>query len=193
MQELKPPQDFSVILLHDGMVDKTNKPITSSLTLIDLHDIARSCKTYGVKRFFIAHSAPAMRKLARTVKQHWDEGFGATYNPNRTEALSLVRVVSSLDEAIAQIDSETGQLPTLIATSAKDGGDRVRFGQLRTQIQGRPDPVMLMLGTGWGMGPELLARSQFFLEPIKGPTPYNHLSVRSACAILLDKLLGSGC
>ncbi len=32
--------------------------------------------------------------------------------------------------------------------------------------------------------------ADFFLEPIKGPSDYNHLSVRSAVAIVLDRLLG---
>ena len=49
-------------------------------------------------------------------------------------------------------------------------------------------PYMLMLGTGWGMSAELLARADYFLEPIKGPTDYNHLSVRAACAIMLDRI-----
>ena len=31
-------------------------------------------------------------------------------------------------------------------------------------------------------------RADYFLEPIKGPTDYNHLSVRAACAIMLDRI-----
>jgi hypothetical protein len=52
------------------------------------------------------------------------------------------------------------------------------------------DAFLLMFGTGWGMSEELLARADYFLAPIDGPTPYNHLSVRSACAIILDRLFG---
>ena len=51
-------------------------------------------------------------------------------------------------------------------------------------------PYLLMFGTGWGMSEELLERSDYFLEPVSGPTDYNHLSVRSACAVILDRLLG---
>ncbi len=184
------PFDLNIILLHDKMVDKHAANITASLTLIDVHDIARSSKTYGVTNFFVSHPSPTIRKLARTLKQHWDDGFGATYNPNRKEALEVLDIVEDLDEAIQKIDLRAGKLPTLIASSAKAGGDRVSFKDLRTRLQSHNHPYLLMLGTGWGMSEELLKRADLFLEPISGPTPYNHLSVRSACAIMLDRLLG---
>ena len=177
-----------VVLLHADMVDKTGADVTTSLTLIDLHDIARSARTYGVSATYISHPAPPMRALARTLKMHWEEGFGATYNPNRREALEHIRVVGSLDEAIADIHHHTGKLPRLIATSAKEGGDRISFSQGRELLTHSEQPFLLMLGTGWGMSQPLLDRADFFLEPICGPTPYNHLSVRSACAIMLDRL-----
>lgn len=182
--------DLNVILLHDQMVDKHNKHITASLTMIDVHDLARSCATYGVNTLFISHPAPTLRKLARTLKEHWEEGFGATYNPNRREALEHVQIVSDLDEAIQRIDERAGILPKLVATSARDGGKRISFDEFRAQTSSATQPHLLMLGTGWGMSDELLARADLFLEPIKGPTPYNHLSVRSACAIMLDRILG---
>ena len=181
--------DLSVILLHDKMVDKQNQPITSSLTMIDLHDIARSARTYGATNAYVAHPSPALRKLARSLKSHWEEGFGAEYNPNRKEALNYVRIVSDLDEAVAAIDMRTGKLPKLIATSAKSGGARTSFAHMKTLLD-KDQPYLLMFGTGWGMSDELLSRAEIFLEPINGPGEYNHLSVRSACAIALDRLAG---
>ncbi|MBN8549426.1 MAG: RNA methyltransferase [Deltaproteobacteria bacterium] len=183
------PIDLSVILLHDGMVDKQKKLVVASLTLIDVHDIARSSATYGASAFYVAHPGPTIRKLARTLKSHWEEGFGASYNPNRKEAIEHVRIVSSLDEAITDIDTRTGKLPKLIATSAQDGGKRLTFPACR-EVLATGDPFVLMLGTAWGMAPDLLARADYFLEPVKGPGTYNHLSVRSACAIMLDRLVG---
>lgn len=180
--------DLSVILLHAGMVDKQGSQVTTSLTMIDLHDIARSCRTYDATSLFVAHPSPTLRKLARTLKLHWEEGHGSTYNPHRKDALHRVEVVTDLDEALHKIDLRTGMLPTLVATSAKPGPNRVSFRDFRTQLSdGRP--YLLMLGTGWGMDEELLARAELFLEPIDGPSEYNHLSVRSACAIMLDRLL----
>ncbi len=186
---LKEAANLNIVLLHDQMVDKTNKLVTTSLTLIDVHDISRSARTYGVNKFYVAHSSPAIRKLARVMKDHWQTGFGANYNPNRKEALEEVHLVTSLDEAIAELELATGKFPKLIATSARPGGERINFKQLQDSLA-QDQPYLLMLGTGWGMSPELLNRADYFLEPVASWTDYNHLSVRSACAIMLDRLLG---
>jgi hypothetical protein len=187
---MEQPYDLSVVLLHDDMIDKQGRLVTTSLTLIDLHDIARSSKTYGLKSFFISHSSPTMRKLAGIVQSHWQDGFGAAYNPKRQQALSLVAVLPSLDEVIKAIEQRTGKRPKLLATSAKDGERRVSFQKLRQELDTSSEPYLLMLGTGWGMSEELLARADVFLEPLKGLPTFNHLSVRSAAAIMFDRLLG---
>lgn len=179
-----------MILLHDEMVNKNGEFITSSLTLIDVHDLARSCRTYGIRNLFIAHPAPTLRKLASTLKTHWEDGFGSTYNPNRKEALEQLQIVETLDEAIKQIKVRSGITPKLIATSAKKGPSRLSFAEFKLKIASDSSPYLLMLGTGWGMSDQLLDRADFFLEPILGPTDYNHLSVRSAGAIMLDRLCG---
>lgn len=180
--------DLSIVLLHEGMVDKQGKIVTTSLTLIDTHDIARSARTYGIQCTYFAHPSPVLRALARTLQSHWNEGHGASYNPDRKEALEHIDIAASLDEVIHKIDKRTGKLPVLIATSAKSGTGRITFKECREELSGG-DPYLLMLGTGHGMSDELLARARLFLEPIEGPTDYNHLSVRSACAIMLDRLL----
>ena len=182
---------LDIVLLHAEMMEKSGRIVTTSLTLIDIHDIARSARTYGARRVYIAHPHPTMRALANTLQHHWNEGYGATYNENRSEALRYVSVVSSLDEAISASAHEHGTTPQLIATSAKAGGERVSYTTLRKRLaEDQQFHGMLMFGTGWGMAPALLARASIFLEPINGPTPYNHLSVRSAAAISLDRLLG---
>lgn len=182
---------LNVILLHDQMLDKQGDLVTTSLTMIDLHDIARSCCTYGVETFFIAHPSNSLKKLARTLKKHWEVGYGSTYNPNRKEALDKTQIITDLDEAIQIIDSRSGQLPKLLATSAHQGEDRLKFAELTKELNqdNNQQEYLLMLGTGWGMSKSLLDRADYFLEPINGPTEYNHLSVRSACAIMLDRIL----
>jgi tRNA (guanine37-N1)-methyltransferase len=181
--------DLSVILLHADMNDKQGKIVTTSLTMIDTHDIARSCKTFGTTNVYFAHPSPALRKLARKLQSHWKDGYGATYNPDRKEALNHMQLVSSLDEAIHQIDTRTGQLPILIATSALPGKIRTSFNSMHEIIRTENKPFLLMLGTGWGMSDKLLDRADYFLEPIAGREDYNHLSVRSACAIMLSRLM----
>lgn len=179
-----------VALLHDKMVDKTDRLVTTSVTLIDVHDIARSCRTFGAHSLFVVHPAQTIRALVRTVKEHWDGGFGSTYNPNRQDALGRLSIVSDLDEAILQIERRTGHLPKLIATSARDGDDRIGFGEMNAVMRSTEEPFLLMFGTGWGMSDELMARAHYILKPVNGPTEYNHLSVRAACAIILDRLVG---
>jgi hypothetical protein len=61
---------------------------------------------------------------------------------------------------------------------------------MRAHISEADHPFLLMFGTGWGMSDELMARADYVLKPINGPTDYNHLSVRAACAIILDRLRG---
>ena len=182
--------DLSVALLHDHMVDKNGRHITASLTLIDLHDLARSSRTYGVKNLYIAHSSEAMRKLANLLKAHWEVGHGAEYNPNRKVALARVEICETLEQVMADIEKRAGIKPILVATSAREGGNRISYEQLSEKLM-QGTPHLLMLGTGWGMSEELLARADLFLGPIRGLENYNHLSVRSACAIMLDRLLGN--
>lgn len=184
------PPNLFVALLHDKMVDKTGKLVTTSVTLIDVHDISRSSRTFGAGGLFVVHPSQTMRALVRTIKEHWDSGFGAAYNPNRTDALGVLSIVSDLDEAVMQIERRTGSLPKLIATSARDGDDRVSYTEMRETISTSATPFLLMFGTGWGMSEELMKRAHYVLKPINGPTSYNHLSVRAACAIILDRLRG---
>ena len=50
------------------------------------------------------------------------------------------------------------------------------------------EPICLLFGTGYGLVDEIMAEADYTLEPIVGPTDYNHLSVRSAASIILDRL-----
>lgn len=179
-----------VSLLHDKMVDKTGRLVTTSVTLIDVHDISRSCRTFGVHGLFVAHPSQTIRALVRTIKEHWDGDFGSSYNPNRQDALGTLSIVSDLDEAILHVERRSGALPKIIATSARDGEDRISYEDMKTEIEQASHPFLLMFGTGWGMSDELMARADYILKPIDGPTNYNHLSVRAACAIILDRLAG---
>ena len=184
------PSQFYVALLHDKMVDKTGRLVTTSVTLIDTHDISRSCRTYGAESLFVVHPAQTVRALVRTIKEHWDTGFGSTYNPNRQDALGRLAIVSDLDEALLHIEQRSGKLPKLIATSARDGHDRISYEAMKGIMTEADHPFLVMFGTGWGMSEELMARADYVLKPINGPTEYSHLSVRAACAIILDRLFG---
>jgi len=183
--------DLSLVLVHYPVLDKNGLIVTSALTNMDIHDIARSARTYGVRRFFVATPVKALRRLAAKIIEHWESGYGSTYNATRKEALSLVRLEHDLDSTILNLEHETGARPRVIATSARGGPARLDFATLRGQIETSREPYLIVLGTGWGLAPEVTERADAVVEPIRGPTDYNHLSVRSAAAIILDRLCGA--
>jgi len=180
-----------VVLLHHPVYDKHGETVATAVTNMDVHDLARIGRTFGVRGVYIATPVRALRLLAEKILEHWRTGFGAEYNETRREALSLVRTVSDLDAAILEVEREAGERPVLVATSAKEGDGRTSFAELRRGLRDGGPPHLLMLGTGWGLTREILDRSDLVLEPIRGIGDYNHLPVRAAAAIMLDRLLGS--
>ena len=66
------------------------------------------------------------------------------------------------------------------------------YAEARLRLARSERPVLILFGTGWGLAGEIVAAADVRLEPIRA-TPdegYNHLSVRAACAITLDRLRG---
>lgn len=177
-------------LLHYPVYDKEHRVVTTSITNMDIHDISRSAKTYGVKQFFVVNPVASLRALAEKILDHWQVGYGSTYNATRKDALAIVSLTQDLDQTLEAIRRETGQQPRIVATSAKAGGTRITFSLLRRKLAADGPPILIVLGTGWGLTEEVLERADDFLEPIQGVSSYNHLSVRAAAAILLDRLLG---
>jgi hypothetical protein len=182
--------DLYLVLLHHPVLDKNGQLVTSALTNMDIHDIARSARTYGVKRFYVAHPVKALRVLAAKIMEHWESGYGSTYNLTRKEALSLVALEIDLDSTLLSLERETGVRPRLVVTSARSGPNRTTFAALRADLEARSEPHLLVLGTGWGLAPAVTERADVFLEPVLGASDYNHLSVRAAAAIMLDRLRG---
>jgi hypothetical protein len=183
--------DLFLALLHHPVLDKNQQIVTTAVTNIDIHDIARSSRTYGVRRFYVVTPIRALRALSERIIEHWETGYGSTYNATRKDALSVVRVEADLDGALIAIERETGQQPHVVVTSARPGEGCVDFPTLRALIDREGRPYVLLLGTGWGLGQSVMARADLRLEPLTGPTDYNHLSVRAAAAIILDRLRGA--
>lgn len=186
-----PRCEIDIALIHYPVTNKVGETIISSITNIDLHDISRSATTYGVHRYYAVHPTKVMRRLSEKICEHWDTGYGSTYNPNRREALQHLMIVPDFADVLLDIETRTGKLPKVVTTSARDSDRAVTFGELRTIIYASEDPILILFGTGWGLAQELLDRADYHLEPIKGLTPYNHLSVRAAAAIIFDRLLGA--
>jgi len=183
--------DLFLVLLHHPVLDKNGQIVTTALTNMDIHDIARTARTYGVRGFYVATPVKALRVLAAKIMEHWETGYGSTYNLTRKDALSLVRLEHDLDTTILAVERESGMRPCLVITSARAGSGRTSFAELRARLDHSPEPHLVVLGTGWGLAPDVTERADVTLEPIWGPTDYNHLSVRSAAAVILDRLRGS--
>ena len=181
---------FFVALLHYPALNKKGEIINTSLTNLDLHDIARAATTYGVERYFLVQPVAAQRSLIQDLLDHWQSGFGARYNPARQQALARVAVLPGLADVSAAIEQDFGVAPKLIATHAQMDSDCIGYGDLRRKMQQEGGNYLLLLGTGWGLTPELRNQADYRLRPLFGPTDYNHLSVRSAASIMLDRLLG---
>lgn len=179
---------IAVALVHYPIVDRRGDVVNTAVTNLDLHDIARTARTYGVRRFYVVTPVEEQQMLVKRILGHWLDGHGAGYNRHRGEALSLIRVVPSLDEAISDWRSSAGDCAQLVLTGASrtDGLSVEECCLLLEQV-----PLLLVFGTGWGLAPEVFDRGWTVLEPIRGRGVYNHLPVRAAAAIILDRLLGT--
>ena len=278
-----PENPFYVALLHHPMVDRHGKTVTTAVTNLDIHDIARSCRTYGVEKYFIVNPEEEQRRIVQAILGHWHEEISKVYHPARAEALRLVEFQSTFEEVYNDISRRHGCKPFVLMPDARDlsayfsESRRHRFTHPKAQsLSLVPDsawpawsyeklriamqskilmvadekipvmkcidgvektinetvqvashpfataknkkmlPLLLVLGTGYGLSDTFFDSVDLVLEPIlreprsKKSTEatvaepsehsslteyrlgddYNHLSVRSALAIILDRLFG---
>lgn len=177
-----------VALIHYPVMNRNGQTVGSALTTIDLHDIARASITFGVKGFYVVTPYKDQAVLTKQVIEHWTQGVGGTLNPFRKDALELIRVAESYEETIESIQAERHQPVVSIATSAKKTGSTISTDMLRNKLE-ETASHLLVFGTAWGLTQDLIDSCDYFLEPIFGCTEYNHLSVRSAVSIYLDRIL----
>jgi len=182
---------LSIALLHHPVLNKTGETIGSAVTNLDLHDISRSARTYGLSDFFVATPYDDQRALVEEIVDHWLNGHGATANPARGTALSIVRPVANLEEIRTVLEQRSGTEPLLIATSARPQPGEISIAELQQRIGDGDRPILLLFGTAHGLAPEIIAEADAVLPPIGAQSDYNHLSVRSAVSIMLDRLVGT--
>ena len=178
-----------IALIHHPVVDKNGEVIAAAVTSLDLHDIARTARTYGAKGFHVVTPLEDQQALVRSIIDHWVTGVGSRYNPDRREALSLIRVWPTLEVTLAEIAREEGERPLTVVTSARKGHQDLSHAALHKMVR-EDRPIMVLFGTAWGLAPELMESADVRLAPIGGNGDYNHLAVRSAVAIIMDRMLG---
>lgn len=202
-------------LTHYPIYNKRREIVATSITNLDIHDISRLAATYDLKKYFLIHPHPSQRKLVGELLEFWRQGYGGEYNPDRREALERVALIESIAAAEDWIRGNFGGPVVKVVTDAHINPETVSYAELRRLIWQGPGPAaaergetgpeakiaalasgapvnyLLLFGTGHGLAPEVMESADLVLAPILGLGQYNHLSVRSAAAIILDRLLGS--
>jgi hypothetical protein len=186
-------RNLYLVLLHHPVYDRRGEVVTTAVTNMDIHDLSRLARTYGLAGFIMVTPIDRQRELLRRIIEHWVTGEGARYNPLRAEAIGMVDIHSSLEEVVVGIADKQGMAPLLVGTGARLAPENtLSAATLHKELEKRDKPVLLLLGTGWGVAREVLDAADYRLEAIEGLDDYNHLSVRTAAAILLDRLACAG-
>ena len=185
-----------VALLHYPIQDRSGATVATSVTNLDLHDIARSCRTYGVERYFVVTPVEAQHAVVGRILGHWHGDQAREWHPKRGEALSRVELVHAFQDVQKRIEELSGERAEVILTDARPDEHTITYQVLREEIASESEtrPVLVILGTGWGVAPEFFDQVGRRLDPIWGPPRaegYNHLSVRAAAAVILDRLMGA--
>ncbi len=177
-----------IALVHHPVLSKKGEVICSAVTNLDIHDIARAGKTYGVGEYFIVTTLPDQKLFVDKIIKHWTNGRGGDVNPDRREALRLVHIVDSIEDAVAKIKATVKEKVIVVATTAREDHVDVSFDELKVEMK-NGGTYLLLFGTAWGLADEVLVNSDRVLMPIQAVSGYNHLSVRSAVSIILDRLI----
>ncbi len=185
-------RNLYIALVHYPVVNKFGEKVAVSVTNLDLHDMSRVARSYGLGGFYATTPIEDQKALAEKLLSHWKEGAGSKANPDRAEAFSKVKIFDDIEAAILDIETQTGQCPRLAATSArldrrKEAEPALTYGEMRKWLE--KAPVLLVFGTGHGLAEEVLGKAEGILRPIRFLDDYNHLSVRSAVAITVDRLI----
>lgn len=184
------PSHYAV-LMHDQVFLENGREGTSSVTSIDIHDIARSAKTYGIKNYYIVTPLADQQKIIKKLLEFWNTNAGIEYNPSRHAALESVILKNSLDEVIEEIKQKEACDPLLIATAAKEqpGVVKINYNE-QERIWALKRPILIIFGTARGLATSVIEKCNFAFDSIRGFSTFNHLSVRSAASIVFDRWLG---
>ncbi len=191
-------RNLCIALVHHPVIIEGKNSGTSSITNLDMHDISRMARTYGLGKFYVITPLKDQQDVVKGILQHWLHGPARKNHEDRAEALSLVHLVSSIEEAKEHMAKTCGKTPLMWGTSAKWGEDikgvdkspmpnYLSFAHAREEL--KDQSALLLLGTGHGLAPEVMHNCDALLRPVRFLGDYNHLSVRSAAAIMLDRIL----
>jgi len=176
-----------LVLAHYPVLNKHGQTIITSVTNLDIHDIARSAATYGVKCLYMVTPDSSQQGFVQEIISFWQGTEGTLYNANRNLALSLVNIGNSIEDCQTAITMQEGIPPLTITTTAHEMDMQISYETVRDLRLGNR-PLLLIFGTGHGLANCVHANADYILQPISGVGDYNHLSVRSAVAVVLDRI-----
>jgi hypothetical protein len=174
-------------LVHYPVLNRNNEIIQTAVTNLDIHDIARSARTFGVKQYHMITPEKSQQDYIRQVIHFWQSESGQTYNSDRSRALDIITISDSIESCIMQITTQEGKRPIVISTTARNMHHQIAITELGN-LQNNDNPMLILFGTGYGLTDAIHQSADCILKPLKGTGKYNHLSVRSAVAIVLDRL-----
>jgi tRNA (guanine37-N1)-methyltransferase len=94
------PAHYVALMHADVLIGPERQPGVTSVTSIDVHDIARSSTTYGIQQFFVVTPLCDQQKIVGTLLDFWQKGVGVEYNRGRHEAVDRVRLKESLADVV---------------------------------------------------------------------------------------------
>lgn len=174
-------------LVHYPVLNSRMETIVTSVTNMDLHDISRSALCAGLSGYYIVHPDPETQRFVQSVKNFWQTDKAMAYNPHRQQALSIIHTCDSLQTLIDTITTQEAMRPVIVTTTARSLPGQITYTYLRNLCDSTV-PVLILFGTGYGLSDEIHALADHVLMPIRGVGDYNHLSVRSAVAVILDRI-----
>ncbi len=191
-------------LCHHPIKDQRGNIVATNITNLDIHDIARAARVYGVERYYLIHPLQDQQQFVHRILDHWRVGEGASFNHMRKTSLTMVHTAASLEKALEDWGQGSKVKAKLISTHPRpvEGVPAVTFRGLKAEIDAsralkdvplEDQPrIFLLFGTGFGLTDEMMRGCDALLEGIRGASAddYRHLSVRSAVSICLDRLLG---
>ena len=146
-----------IALMHYPVYNRQQQVTATALTTIDIHDLARLARTYGLDGFYVVMPLRSQQALARRLIDHWVTGRGAVFNPTRKEALSLVRMADTVEEALQEIEQEQGRRAQTVATTARRYPSARSYREIAELLHtGGDNPYLILFGTGWGLTQEVV-------------------------------------
>ena len=186
------------------MTNRHGDKVTTAVTNLDIHDIARTAKTYGALGYYLVTPIADQHEIVGKILGYWRTERSREYHPDRAQALELAELIDDFELVKTAVKEKHGVKPVVVMPDARVLPSQVSYAGFRKEIWEDyvrdQTPLIFVFGTGWGVDPSFYPEVDRFLAPIYGPEGeatgdekprgYNHLSVRAAAAIVLDRLLG---